>query len=59
MVENIIETTRVTRARKDTTSLRSTIPVTIARLLCIKEGDDLEWSIGNDYKIHITIKKAA
>jgi len=54
-----MKTSVVLRTRKKSTSLRTTIPESIADLLKIQHGDSLAWDfhIEND-KVIVTVKKA-
>lgn len=39
------ETTTLTKAATKTTSLRTTVPASIARQFNLKDGDKLDWSL--------------
>lgn len=58
-IQNINGTSRVKSARKDSGSLRVTIPEMIAKFYAIKDGDEFTWSVIDEHDIKITIKRTS
>lgn len=51
--------TKVSLARPDSTSLRTTIPEGIAQLIDLKAGDEITWKLDiKDSKVSITVGKS-
>jgi len=53
--------TKLVSAKKETDSLRTTVPSSIVRVMKLKEGDELQWEIKSMEKglIQVTATKAA
>jgi len=53
--------TKLVSAKKETGSLRTTVPSSIVRVMKLKEGDELQWEIKSMEKglIQVTATKAA
>jgi len=53
--------TKLVSAKKETDSLRTTVPSAIVRVMKLKEGDELQWEIKSMEKglIQVTTTKAA
>jgi len=53
--------TKLVSAKKETDSLRTTVPSSIVRVMKLKEGDELQWEIKSMEKglIQVTTTKAA